>query len=114
MPDYQNLRALAAGKDVARRPALKEAEVARLRGDETKCHQRLIRKVADQETVIDALLEALRLTTNIAECGGYCRGYWTPEHQALAREYAAKGRAAIAKATIGVAEATEAAEPKGA
>ncbi len=119
MSTYPHLQALVDGVAAGWWPTLRVdakaalAEIERLRGDETKAHQRLIRQVADREILID-LLRALRLTTNIAEIGGHCVGYWTPEHQALAREYAAKARNVIAKAELNMAEGQETAETKGA
>lgn len=55
------------------------------------------------ETAVAApeLLKMCGKLANIAEVVGHCVGTWTPEHQALAQEYAAEAREIIAKATTG-------------
>ena len=80
-------------------------------------HSRLICRISDNckspeeykanaEYIVQAvnshkdLLAACKKLANIAEVVGHCVGDWTPAHQALAQQYAAEGRDAIAKAAI--------------
>jgi hypothetical protein len=55
-------------------------------------------KVDRLEAIIADLLKACKLTTNICEIVGPSPGALTGAHRLLAQEYAAKGRAAVAKA----------------
>ena len=61
-----------------------------------------VAQIIDDETGLPGLLAACRKLANIAEAVGHCVGTWTPEHAAVAREYAAEGREAIAAAGGGV------------
>jgi len=60
--------------------------------------QVVIDEVEQRQVIIDDLLKACKRTANICEAVGHCVGEWTAEHQSLAQEYAARARAAIAKA----------------